>query len=62
MRVEKVLGPTRDGGSCANCRAGYTGAPYQERRGRRVLGEVEPGVVEPVNLCSGCFEEAETDE
>ena len=48
------LGPTRDGGSCAECDQFYRGAPYQDRRGRRILAEIEPGLVEPVNLCPDC--------
>lgn len=52
--VERDLGPTRDGGSCAECDQGYRGAPYTKRRGRRVMAEIEPGVVEPMNLCPDC--------
>ena len=59
MRIERVLGVTRDGGSCSQCGGDYTGAPYQTDRGRRVLAEIEPGLVEPVNICSDCFEEEE---
>jgi hypothetical protein len=59
MRIERVFGGTRDGGSCASCDSDYRGAPYTEDRGVRVLAEVEPGVVEPVNLCRSCFEESD---
>ena len=56
-RVERDLGPTRDGGSCSECDSDYRGAPYQEGRGRRVLMEISPGVVEPANLCADCAPE-----
>jgi hypothetical protein len=55
MRVERTLGRTRDGGSCAECDDGYCGAPYANR-GYRVLASSEPGVVEPFNLCPECYE------
>lgn len=61
MRIEDTVGATRDGGSCANCGRDYQGAPYSERRGRRVLAEIEPGVVEPVNICQGCHDAQEGD-
>lgn len=60
MRIVEDLGRTRDGGSCALCSRDYQGAPFAGGRGRRVLAESEPGVVEPFNLCAGCFE-AETE-
>ena len=59
ISIERDLGRTRDGGSCAECDSGYTGAPYQDRRGRRVLAEISPGVVEPVHLCPDCYEEVD---
>lgn len=58
IRIEDDLGRTRDGGSCCVCGGDYQGAPYAENRGRRVLKETEPGVIEPANLCRSCFEEA----
>lgn len=57
IRIERDLGRTRDGGSCSQCGGDYTGSPYSRDRGRRVLAEIEPGVVEPVNVCPDCFEE-----
>ena len=57
MRIERTLGRTRDGGSCSNCSGDYTGAPYSWKRGRRVLAEIGPGLVEPVNLCEDCYDE-----
>lgn len=58
MGVELTLRRTLDGGSCAECGDGYRGAPYDEGRGFRVMAEVEPGLVEPVNLCESCHREA----
>jgi hypothetical protein len=55
--IERDLGRTRDGGSCSRCDSDYTGSPYSRDRGRRVIAEIEPGVVEPVNVCSECFED-----
>lgn len=52
--IDRVLGRTREGGSCARCDRDYTGAPYVADRGVRVLAEIEPGLVEPVNLCKSC--------
>lgn len=57
IEIERELGLTRDGGSCSKCDSDYTGAPYRSERGRRVLAEIEEGLVEPVNLCPECFEE-----
>ena len=57
LHVEQVLRRTRDGGSCAACGSDYRGAPYSEGRGVRVLGTVEPGVTEPLNLCPDCAPE-----
>lgn len=58
MRIVEVLGAVRDGGSCSNCGGDYRGAPYQERRGKRVVAEsdAEPGLREPVNVCRDCFD------
>lgn len=56
LQVEEVLGRTGDGGSCSLCGSDYRGAPYSDGRGVRVLAAVEPGVVEPVNLCPECFD------
>lgn len=56
VRIERTLRVTRDGGSCASCSSDYSGAPAKENRGKRVLAEVEPGLVEPVNLCPDCWE------
>lgn len=56
-RVERILGLTRDGGSCSRCGSDYRGAPYRSGRGRRLLAEIEPGLVEPVNLCVDCAPE-----
>jgi len=64
MKVEKVLGRTRDGGSCANCGGDYVGRPLSPR-GYRVLAHVapqtDPGVVEPMNLCPDCFDQMEVE-
>lgn len=58
IHIRDELGKTRDGGSCAVCNADYQGRPFSTNRGRRVLAESEPGVVEPYNICKSCFEEA----
>lgn len=55
ISVQEVLGLTRNGGSCSECGDDYRGSPHTDRRGRRVLAEISPGVVEPVNLCKDCF-------
>jgi len=55
VRIEEVLGRTRDGGSCALCGSDYRGEPYSDGRGVRVLA-AEQGVVEPFNLCQECFD------
>ena len=57
MRIEETIGLMLDGGSCAICGGDYRGAPYAERRGRRVLAEVEPGLVEPINVCPSCADD-----
>lgn len=59
LSIERTVGETRDGGSCAECGGEYRGAPYDESRGVRVLAEVEPGLTEPVNLCSECYRDAQ---
>jgi len=55
MIIEKVIRRTRDGGSCAECNGDYVGWPLSPR-GYRVLARIEPGLVEPVNLCPSCYE------
>ena len=55
MMVERTLGRTRDGGSCAECNDDYCGAPYPNR-GYRVLASSERGVIEPFNVCKSCYE------
>ena len=59
LRVVEELGRTRDGGSCSVCSDDYRGAPFEEGRGVRFLGEssVDPGVVEPYNVCARCWGE-----
>lgn len=61
ISIERTLGRTEDGGSCAECGGGYRGAPYVEGRGRRVLATVEPGLIEPVHLCPDCYDDAVED-
>jgi hypothetical protein len=57
VTIVEDLRPTRDGGSCSHCNRDYRGRPFDhDERGRRVLAEIEPGVVEPVNLCPECWE------
>lgn len=58
LDVVETIGKTRDGGSCAECDGDYRGAPYEGGRGRRVLAVIEPGVVEPVNVCVYCYRRA----
>lgn len=59
--VVNYIETTTFGGSCAQCNTDYRGQPYYGERGHRVLAEIEPGLVEPVNLCDGCFERGELD-
>lgn len=56
INIIEINGPTRDGGSCSICGSDYRGRPYQEQRGKRALVRLEPGLIEPVNLCSDCAE------
>ena len=52
MIVKRVLGRTRDGGSCAGCDADYRGRPYDDRGVRVLARHSTRNVTEPVNLCS----------
>lgn len=61
LPVVRVVRSTHSGGSCARCDGDYSsGGAGDSPRGIRVLARIEPeehpDLVEPVNLCSNCFE------